>query len=149
MRLRKIMRGAFYTNSLQTNFEAGNISITSRDSNWWVYYTDENSDAWKIAPTGTTYATTVPVLVDSTTTAIYVTPTGTTASATGATQQLVVVNQDSVNVISECTFSGNTAAVATVSAGGLVTYVGNIGTVTITATHPDGPYTDTYAGEFV
>ncbi len=149
MRLRKIMRGAFYTNGLQTDFEAGNLTITSRDNDWFVYYTDENDDAWKIAPTGTTYATTIPVLVDSTTTSIVVTPSGGTETVTGGTQQLAVVNQDSVNVITECTFATGDVDVATVSTGGLVTYVGNIGTTTIQATHPDGPYTGEYAAEFV
>ena len=149
MRIRKIMRGAFYTNSLQTDFESGNLTPTAIDSDWWVYYTDENNDAWKIAPTGTTNATVTPVLVDSTTTAIVVTPSGGTASTTGATQQLTVVNQDSVNVITECIFASNAETVATVDSAGLVTYVGNVGTATITATHEDGAIIDTYAAEFV
>lgn len=149
MRIRKIVRGAFYTNTgITSSFLAGNLSLTAIDTDWYIYYTDENSDTWKIAPTGTTYATTGPILSDSTTTSIVVTPTGGTASTTGATQQLAVVNQDSVNVITECTFASDDEAVATVSAAGLVTYVGNIGTATVTATHNDGP-TDTYAAEFV
>jgi len=127
MRIRKIMRGAFYTNSLQTTFEAGNLTPTSIDENWWVYYTDENDDAWKIAPTGTTYETTTPVLVDSTTTSIVVTP-ATATVASGATQQLTVVNQDAVNVISECTFASGTETVAIVDSAGLITVIDDSGT---------------------
>jgi len=137
MRIRRIMRGAFYTNGLQTDFEAGNLTPTSIGTDWYVYYTDENSDAWKIAPTGTTNATTSPILVDSTTTAITVTPS-TFTSYTGDTQQLAVVNQDSVNVISECNFTSDSARV-TVSATGLITIVdpGIPGAATITVSHPD------------
>jgi len=135
MRIRKIMRGAFYTNGQQTSFEAGNLDPTSIDSDWYIYYTDENDDDWKIAPTGTTYATTTPILVDSTTTALTITPTGITA-VSGTTVQLAVVNQDSVNVITECNFASSNAAVAIVNSTGLVT-VYNTGTTTITTSHED------------
>jgi len=139
MRIRKIMRGAFYTNGLQTDFEAGNLTPTSIDTDWYVYYTDENNDAWKIAPTGTTYETTTPVLVDSTTTSITVTPAGITGY-TGSTWQLAAVNQDSVNVISECTFASDSIR-ATVSASGLITIVQSSAglPIVITTTHNDGP----------
>ena len=152
MRLRKIMRGAFYTSGQQTSFEAGNLSITARGNDWYIYYTDENSDAWKIAPTGTTYATASPILVDSTTTSIVVTPPTWAAPSSGDTQQLAVVNQDTVNVISECAFStvaGTAVSGATVSASGLITIpIGDgtswTGTTTIWTNHPDLPlYTGT------
>lgn len=148
MRIKKIVRGAFYTNGLQTDFEAGNLTPTLIDTDWYVYYTDENSDEWKIAPTGTTNATSSPILSDSTTTEIVVTPSGGTASTTGATQQLAVVNQDEVNVITECTFESDDESIVTVDSDGLVTYVGNEGTATVTVTHEDGDITDTYAAEF-
>lgn len=136
------MRGSFYTNGLQTNFEAGNLILTSIGTDWYVYYTDENNDAWKIAPTGTTNATTSPILVDSTTTAITVTPTGFTGIS-GITYQIAVVNQDSVNVISECIFStvaGTAVSGATVSASGLITIptLHWSGTTTVITTHNDG-----------
>ena len=69
MRLRKITRGAFYTNGQQTSFEAGNLTTTSRDNDWWIYYTDESDNGWKIAPEGTLNATTDPISTDPTTTA--------------------------------------------------------------------------------
>lgn len=137
MRVRRIMRGSFYTNGLQTDFEAGNLTLTSIGTDWYVYYTDENNDAWKIAPTGTTNATTSPILVNSTTTSIAVTPASWT-SITGDTQQLAVVNQDTVNVISECTFASLPTGIVTVSLGGLITSV-ITGTTTVTTTHNDGP----------
>ena len=137
MRIRKIMRGAFYTNGQQTSFEAGDLTPTSIDIDWWIYYTDENDDDWKIAPTGTTYATTTPVLVDSTTTSITVTPT-TISDFTTETYQLAVVNQDSVNVLAECTFTSSDDVVATGSSSGLVTIL-YTGTTIITTTHNDGP----------
>jgi len=144
MRKRKIIRGAFYTNGQQTTFEAGNLSLTSLDNDWYIYYTDENSDAWKIAPTGTTNATTSPILVDSTTTSIVVSPSGFTG-VSGITYQMTVVNQDAVNVIAESTITvHSTTAIsgATVSESGLITIpVGDsnswTGTTVIWTQHPD------------
>ena len=150
MRLRTITRGAFYTNAQQADFEAGNLTLTARDNNWWVYYTDENGDKWKIAPSGTTNETTSPILVDSSVTSIVVTPASGTETVTGNTQQLAVADQDSVDVISECTFASDNTEIVTVDSAGLVTYVGNAGTATVTATYEDGTVdlTDTYDAEF-
>jgi len=135
MRIRKIMRGAFYTNGLQTSFEAGNLTPTSIDTDWYIYYTDENSDDWKIAPTGTTNATTSPILVDSTTTALTINPLVLIAMS-GTTVQMTVVNQDSVNVITECFFASSDEAVAIVNTTGLIT-IYDTGTTTITTSHED------------
>jgi len=57
------MRGAFYTNGQQVSFESGNLTITSRDNDWYIYYTDEGDNDWKIAPEGTPNETTTPVSV--------------------------------------------------------------------------------------
>lgn len=138
MRKRKTIRGAFYTNTGTTAaFLAGDISVTSIDNDWWITYL-EGTDYWKIAPTGTTNATTGPIIVDSLTTSIVVTPAN-LSGATGSTQQLAVVNQDTINVITECEFATDTAGVATVGAtSGLISIVGT-GDAIITTTHNDGP----------
>ena len=138
MRKRKIIRGAFYSNTGVTSaFTAGSITLSSVTSDWWITYS-LSGQYWKIAPTGTTNATTGPIIVDSTTTSITVTPSAVTM-ATGATQQLAVLNQSSLNVITECTFSSAFTG-ATVSTGGLITTIhGATGAGVITTTHNDGP----------
>ena len=136
MRKRKIIRGAFYTNTgVTSDFLAGNVTLSSIDTDWYITY-KLGTDYWKIAPTGTTYATAGPIIVDSDTTSITVTPSAWTG-ITGETIQLSVINQDSINVITECTFESDSVR-ATVNSTGLITTV-NTGVVNITTTHSDGP----------
>jgi hypothetical protein len=134
MRLRTITRGAFYTNDQQEKFEAGNLTLTSRDNDWWVYYTDENGDEWKIAPEGTDNATISPKLVDSLTTSIVVTPDPVVGDS-GTTVELAIVNQTGLDVISECAITSDTTADVTVN-DNVVTLI-NTGTAILTIAHPD------------
>jgi hypothetical protein len=134
MRKRKIIRGAFYTNNVNlTTFDA----LRSIDAaTWQIHYSYVDGSLAYIIPTGVTNATTSPVVEGSVTTAITVTPAN-FAGYTGATQQLSVVNEDNLNVISECNFLSYDTGIATVSAGGLITVVSASGSTTIRTSHAD------------
>lgn len=134
MRKRKIIRGAFYTNNVNlTTFDALR-SIEA--STWKIHYSYVDGSLAYIIPTGVTNATTSPVVEGSVTTAITVTPAN-FAGYTGATQQLSVVNEDNLNVISECNFLSYDTGIATVSAAGLITVVSASGSTTIRTSHAD------------
>lgn len=85
---------------------------------------------------------TLPVIGYYPTTSVVVTPAALTGTTTGQTQQLTVVNEHGYNLTAQCTFVSSNTNVATVNASsGLVTFIGNIGDVYITATH-------TYSGVY-
>jgi len=131
--IRRTLTGLGYTRETIPD----NSQLSRIDDDAYLYFTDADGDQVKAqqGDSGTT-------LVDKNVTIIRVTPTGSTV-ASGATEQLTVVDQDLVDAISECVFVTSNAAVATVTIGGLVAAVIDSGTATITATHNDGP-TDTY-----
>lgn len=124
-------------NSFAANNEAwsGVTSVSALTSDLYYHYYKE-TDLWRLS--GDTVSTASgPIIENSITTAITVTPSATTVHSTG-TQQITVVNQDGTNVVPECLFVSSTPAVATVSSTGLITSV-ITGTTTITVTHNDGP----------
>jgi len=126
------MYDSFYSNNESFT---GVTSVDSLTTDLYFHYTDEFGSQWKLS--GNTAATaSTPILEDSDTTAITVTP-ATLISYTGETQQLAVVNQDSANVISECTFTRSNSG-ASVSEAGLITIL-LTGSTIITVTHNDGP----------
>jgi hypothetical protein len=135
MRIKKLMNDSFYVNS--EDFTDVN-SVDSLSSDLYFHYT-KDSGHWKLSGNTAARASGV-ILEDSDTTAITVTPSSKTG-ATSETQQLAVVNQDDVNVLSECTFSATTAK-ATVSSDGLITLV-STGTTSVVVTHPDIPSSPT------
>lgn len=136
MRKRKIIRGAFYTNTGATSdFTSGNITLSALTSDWWIYYWLNDTDEFKIAPTGTTNATTAPIVVQTDTTGVTSSPAN-WLSYTGDTQQITVINEDGYNVTSECNFNSTDTAVATVSSSGLMNMAGT-GNTYIYASHPD------------
>ena len=145
MRKSKTIRGAFYTNtSITDDFLDGKLALYDLDNDWFIYYTDESDNSWKIAPSGTENATTSPVAVTTGTTetgvtSITVNPSAVTFTTSGETQQLTVYDQDSNDVTSECTFVSGDDQIATVNSSGLVTAVGTSDVVDITVTHSDGP----------
>lgn len=132
MRIKKLMNDTFYSNSVSYSAVT---SVDSLTTDLYFHFTDTGEDKWKISGNTAGRASGV-ILEDSDTTAITVTPTGYT-NYTGNTQQLAVVNQDGINVISECTFTRSNSG-ASVSSGGLITVL-LTGSTTITTTHADGP----------
>lgn len=132
MRIKKLMNDTFYSNSVSYSAVT---SVDSLSTDLYFHFTDTGEDKWKISGNTVARASGV-ILEDSDTTAITVTPTGYT-NYTGNTQQLTVVNQDGINVISECTFTRSNSG-ASVSSGGLITVL-LTGSTTITTTHADGP----------
>ena len=136
MRKRKTIRGSFYTNS-----ETQAYPLVDLDNDWWITY-NKNSEIYKIAPTGTTNATSTPIPIWTITESIVISPSGWTFAISGLTKQIVVYNQDGVNVTSECTFESSDAAKVTISAAGLLSSIGS-GTSTITATHTVSEEEDT------
>ena len=142
MRKRKTIRGAFYTNGLSSDFTGGNITLSALTSDWYIYYILNTTDEFKIAPTGTTNATTSPIPVDTDTTGVTSSPSH-WLSYTGDTQQITVTNEDGYNVTAECNFNSTDTAVATVSSSGLMSMVGT-GNTYVYASHPDSVTGTTY-----
>lgn len=135
MKRTKTIRGAFYTNNVDLDTFDSLVSITSV-SGYTIHYRYLDGTLAYIVPTGLTDATTEPVVESSVTTSITVTPAN-WASYTGNTQQLSVVNEDNLNVISECNFYSYNTGIATVSATGLVTIISRSGSTTIRTSHAD------------
>ena len=136
MKWRKFMHNSFAANN---EAWSGVTTVDSLTSDLYYHYS-KLSAHWKLSGDTVTTAST-PIFEDSVTTSIVVTPNPITGSTAG-TQQLAVVNQDAVNVITECTFSATTAA-ASVSVGGLITFGAVTGTTSIKVTHSDIPGTPT------
>jgi len=130
MRARKLLYDSFYSNNEKFS---GVTSVNSLTSDLYYHYTDENGSNWKLSGNTAERASGL-ILEDSLTTSITVTPMSYTG-ITGDTVQLAVVNQNNVEVLSECTFSGTTGDV-TVDSDGLVTLV-NVATAYVEVTHPD------------
>jgi len=132
MRIRKLMYDSFYSNN---EAFSGVTSVDSLTADLYFHFTDLNDSEWKLSGNTSLLASGV-ILENSDTTAITVTP-ATFIKFTGATQQIGVVNQDGVNVITECLFTRSNSG-ASVSNGGLITVL-LTGSTTITVTHNDGP----------
>jgi len=132
MKWRKFMHNCFAANN---EAWSGVTSMSGLTSDLYYHYS-KLSAHWKLS--GETLATaSKPIFTDSDTTSIVVTP-ATTYQYSGLTRQLVVVNQDAVDVITECLFDSGDSTVCTVNTAGLVTIV-YTGTTIITVTHNDGP----------
>jgi len=137
MRIKKLMNDSFYSNS---EVLSGVTAVESLGSDLYFHYIKNNSGHYKLSGNTTATASGI-IFEDSVTTIIAVTPGSITGSTTG-TQQLSVVNQDMIDVLSECTFSATTSKV-TVSTGGLITMGATTGTTSVKVTHPDIPGTPT------
>jgi len=130
MRIKKLMNDSFYSN--HENF-SGVTSVDSLTTDLYFHFTDKLSDKWKLS--GNTAARVSGlILEDSYTTSIVVTPSSITGS-TGGSQQLSVVNQTALNVISECAFSATSSKV-TITTGGLISFVAT-GVTSVTVRHSD------------
>ena len=133
MRVRKLMYDSFFVNN--ENF-SGVTSVDSLTSDLYFHFTDIYTDKLKLS--GNTFANASGIVVENSfTTSIVVTPSSITGS-TGGSRQLAVVNQNALNVISECAFSATTS-LSTVSAGGLITFGAITGNTSVVVTHPDIP----------
>jgi large repetitive protein len=132
MKWRKFMHDSFKSNDMAWS---GVTSVSALTSDLYYHYFDTDGTEWKLSGASTTTAS-GRILENSDTTSIVVSPTAKTGS-TAATQQLTVVNQDGVNVTSECTYSATTA-LCTVTSGGLITFV-TTGVTSVKVTHPDIP----------
>jgi hypothetical protein len=142
MRIRKLMYDSFYVNEQAFS---GVTSVDNLTTDLYFHFTDLDDTRWKLSGNTDALASGL-ILEDSNTTAITVTPSSITGS-TAETQQLSVVNQDGVNVLSECAFSATTAK-STVSSGGLITFV-TTGTTSVKVTHPDIPLTPTTVPNYI
>lgn len=130
MRIRKLMYDSFYSNN---EAFSGVTTVESLGSDLYFHYIKQSSGHYKLS--GNTALTASGVIFeDSVTTSLVVTPNPITG-ATSGTQQLTVLNQDGVDVLSECTFTGATA--------GLITFGAVTGHTTVTVAHPDIPATPT------
>lgn len=132
MRTKKLMNDSFYSNNEPFS---GITAVESLSTDLFFHYIKNTSGHWKLSGNTATLASGI-IFEDSVTTSIVVTPS-TIIKYSGVTQQLSVVNQDGVNVITECLFTSSNSG-ASVSSGGLVTVI-LTGSTTITATHNDGP----------
>jgi hypothetical protein len=136
MRIRKLMYDSFYSNN---EAFSGVTAIENLGSDLYFHYIKNESGHYKLS--GNTAATASGVIFeDSVTTSIVVTPTGYT-NYRGLGDQISVVNQDGVNVISECTFvSANTGITVVDSDGAFgIDFTAITGTTRINVTHNDGP----------
>lgn len=134
MRIRKLMYDSFYVNDQAFS---GVTSVDSLTTDLYFHYTDLNDSRWKLS--GNTDATASGIILeDSDTTSITVTPSSFIDYSGGTKQISSIVNQDGVNVFSECTFSSLNTSIATVNSTGLITLI-HTGTTTIVTTHADGP----------
>jgi hypothetical protein len=132
MRIRKLMYDSFFVNN---EAFSGITSVESLSSDLYFHYVKNESGHYKLSGNTATSASGV-IFEDSVTTSIVVTPS-TFIGYTGDTRQLSVVNQDNVDVITECLFASSNPAIS-VSTGGLISIV-STGSSTITVTHNDGP----------
>lgn len=133
MRIRKLMYDSFYVNNESFT---GVTSVDSLGSDLYFHYTKNTSGHWKLSGNTAALASGI-IFEDSVTTSIVVTPS-TYIDYSGYTNQLNVVNQDGVDVITECIFASANTGIVTVNNSGLITII-NTGVTTITVTHNDGP----------
>jgi len=133
MRIRTLTRDSFYVNNEQLS---GITAIESLDEDLYFHYIKDNSGHYKLSGNTAETASAI-IFEDSVTTAIFVTPT-ISYKYSGQTLQLVVVNQDGVDVISESLFASSNTGITTVSTAGIVSVI-HTGSTTITVTHNDGP----------
>ena len=141
MRIKKLMNDSFYVNGEQFS---GVTSVSALTSDLYFHYY-KLEDLWKLS--GATFDTASgPILENSSTVGITATienlggGTGTyAASLTGVTGSAYywtkVVNEDLLNVKSECTFDGY-SSIVTLNASKNVR-LNTTGTTTINVTHPD------------
>ena len=129
--IRAALAGVGYTSVAS----AANVTITSMDADGTLYYTDENGDAVKVL-----YPSATPIVVNSDTSTITVTLSSVyLAGISGYTTTATVVNENSLNVASECTFTSSNIAVFTTGGtyGATLTARGS-GTSILTVVHNDG-----------
>jgi len=141
MRIKKLMNDSFYVNGEQFS---GVTSVSALTSDLFFHYY-KLEDLWKLS--GASFATASgPILENSSTVGITATientggGTGTYAtSLTGVTGSAYywtkVVNEDSLNVKSECTFDGYSSIVTLNTSKNV--RLNTTGTTTINVTHPD------------
>lgn len=132
MRIKKLMNDSFYSNNEPFS---GITAVESLGTDLFFHYIKNTSGHWKLSGNTANLASGI-IFEDSVTTSIVVTPL-TIIKYSGETQQLSVVNQDGVNVITECLFTKSNSG-ASVTNGGFVTVL-LTGSTTITVTHNDGP----------
>jgi len=132
MRTKKLMNDSFYSNNEPFS---GITAVESLGTDLFFHYIKNISGHWKLSGNTAALASGI-IFEDSVTTSIVVAPL-TIIKYSGETQQLSVVNQDGVNVITECLFTRSNSG-ASVTLGGLVTVL-LTGSTTITVTHNDGP----------
>lgn len=132
MRIRTLTRDSFYVNNEQLS---GITAIESLDENLYFHYIKNTSGHYKLSGDTDTTASGI-IFEDTVTTSIVVTPS-ISYKYSGQTIQLVVVNQDNIDVITECIFASSNTGVTTVSSTGLITAIAT-GTTVTTVTHNDG-----------
>lgn len=133
----KAVRGILMHNNITTLSDLDQIQIVYGGTGGTLYFYDVEGDY-----VYATWNTTTPVIIDSNTTGITVSPATVTLYNSGSTQQITVTNQNSDDVTFECTFTGYDTSLVTASTSGLLTATstpGLSGSTTVTVTHPDIP----------
>jgi hypothetical protein len=134
MRIKKLMYDSFYSNN---EAFSGVTSVESLGSDLYFHYIKQSSGHYKLSGNTAALASGV-IFEDSVTTSITVSP-ALSYQYSGLTVQISVVNQDNVDVLSECIIlSSNTVVGQTGATKGLIT-ITNTGVTTINVTHNDGP----------
>jgi hypothetical protein len=114
----------------------GRCTIVSYDGTW-LYLIDAEGDYVRCS-----VETTTPIIVDSNTTSITVSPTGVTLKNNGQSQTFIVYNQNNDNVTFESTFVTDNTLVTTGGTYGAVITAnstpGNTGSTTVSITHELG-----------